>query len=305
MNRRTFLQWASSVSFLAASPVSSPAPAKHSITTKPIIKTNEVIPAIGMGTWLTFDIPPDSPQRTDRIEVLKAFFESGGTLIDSSPMYGHAEETVGYCLQQMAHESPLFAASKIWSPIANIGIQQMGNSESLWKVKPMDLMQIHNLVAWKKHLPMLREWKRQGRIRYLGVTTSHGRRHEDLEQLLKQEQFDFVQLTYNIDDDRTEKRLLPLAQDLGINVIANRPFQRGGLIDRYKDKPLPALATELGCATWAQYFLLHTISHPAITCAIPATTRVDHMKENMATLKLPLPDQSTRNEMRKVFHQTG
>lgn len=253
-----------------------------------------------MGTWITFDVPRGAPIRDQRTEVLQTFFDLGGEMIDSSPMYGQAEHMIGYALKRTRGTENLFSASKIWTPTAFDGRVQMDNTESLWGVEPIDLMYVHNLLSWKKHLPQLREWKKEGRIRYTGLTTSHGRRHNELEALLKSEAFDFVQLTLNIDNTRAEERLIPTAADQGIAVVVNRPFARGSLFRKYASRPLPGIARELGCEYWSQFLLLYIVSHPAVTCAIPATSQVAHMKENMATLKLELPDESTRVKMRSA-----
>lgn len=256
--------------------------------------SKEKLPSIGMGTWLTFDVPDNAHVLNQRSRVLQRFFDLGGSMVDSSPMYGSAEAVLGYCLKQTRSDEKLFAASKIWTPAAIEAAGQMGNTESLWGVKPIDLMYVHNLLNHKSHLPKLREWKDSGRIRYLGISTSHGRRHDQLEKLLKSQALDFVQLTYNYKQRAAEERLIPLARDNGIAVIVNRPFQRGHLIEKLNNQPLPGLATELGCSSWAQFLLYFVVSHPDVTAAIPATRRVDHMTENMNVMQLALPDSQTR-----------
>lgn len=262
-----------------------------------IPSSGEALPSVGMGTWLTFDVPDNDSVQNQRARVLQTFFELGGAMIDSSPMYGRSEAVVGYCLDQIERKSALFAASKIWTPFTFDGVTQMANSERLWRVPSMDLMYVHNLLNWKNHLSQLREWKNEGRIRYVGVTTSHGRRHDELEQVLKAEALDFVQLTYNHDQRASADRLIPLAQDKGVAVIVNRPFARGQLIRKYRNQPLPGLAKELGCQSWAQYLLLFAIAQPGVTAAIPATTRVDHMVENMRVMTLAIPDSATYRKM--------
>lgn len=264
--------------------------------------SGEYLSAIGMGTWITFDVPDDKRIRDQRTAVLQSFFDMGGQLIDSSPMYGRAEDMLGYGLQRVRRrEKPLFAASKIWTPVAIDGRNQMRNTEKLWGVEKMDLMFVHNLVAWEKHLPQLHEWKKTGRIRHVGVSTSHGRRHDQLEKILQSESLDCIQLTLNIDNTVAEERLLPMAADKGVAVVINRPFERGALLRKYQQRPLPGIARELGCQYWSQYLLLYIVSHPAVTVAIPATSKVEHMKENMATLMLELPDERTRVEMRRAL----
>ena len=221
----------------------------------------------------------------------------GGEIIDSSPMYGLSEETIGYCLGQIDANERLFSATKVWTTGKSLGISQMESSKYLWGVKRFDLMQIHNLVDWKTHLKTLTAWKQNGKIRYVGITTSHGRRHRELAEALNREPFDFVQLTYNILDREAENRLLPLAADRGIAVIANRPFRKGGLFGSVRGKPLPRWAAEIDCRNWAQFFLKFVVSHPHVTCAIPATSQVPHMQENMGAGFGRFPDQNTRQRM--------
>lgn len=267
-------------------------------THRRIPSTGESVPVIGMGTWLTFDVGDAPGIRRQRADVLQTFFDLGGSMIDSSPMYGQSESVIGFCLNRIAAHDRVFAASKIWTPIGAMGPGQLHNSERLWGVSRMDLMFVHNLLALPKHLPRLQDWKREGRIRYVGVSTSHGRRHQELESVMRSEAIDFVQLTYNIDQIQAADRLLPLALDRGIAVVVNRPFQRGHLFEKYAHRPLPPIAAEVGCENWAQYLLLYVVSHPAVTCVIPATRRVDHMVENMRTLRLPPVSAELRDAMR-------
>ena len=250
-----------------------------------------------MGTWITFDVADNEPIRQQRSQVLQTFFDNGGQMVDSSPMYGQAEAVLGYCLKQTTRDCTLFSASKIWTPITFDGVTQMKNSEALWGVMPMDLMYVHNLVNWENHLSQLGEWKQSGRIRYLGVSTSHGRRHDQLEKILKTQKLDFIQLTYNYDNRTAQEKLIPIAKDNGVAVVVNRPFERGNLINKYKDTPLPGIAKELGCKSWAQFLLLFIVSHPDVTVAIPATSRVDHMMENMAVMQIQMPDDQIRNQL--------
>jgi len=280
-----------------------PATAQAGIHMRPIPATGERLPAIGMGTWLTFDVGVDSWQLGERARVLQTFFDLGGTVIDSSPMYGSAEEVIGRCLDLADAGQPLFAATKVWTPGRMLGVSQMRHSRDLWGVKRFDLMQIHNLVDWEAHLETLLDWKEQGKVRYIGVTTSHGRRHGELERIMAEQPIDFVQFTYNIVDREAEARLLPLAAERGLAVIINRPFRGGGLFDLFGDRPLPEWAGEFGAANWAQFFLKFIISHPAVTCAIPATSRVDHMTENMGALRNQLPAPEMRTRM--ADHLTG
>ncbi|MCU0809638.1 MAG: aldo/keto reductase [Thiobacillaceae bacterium] len=264
---------------------------------KPIPSSGERLPVIGMGSWLTFDVGDNIRARAVRTQVLQAFFDNGGALIDSSPMYGSSQEVIGHALEQVRNRSALFAATKVWILGKGFGIRQMEDARRLWGVPRFDLMQVHNLLDWETHLETLKSWKAEGRVRYIGVTTSHGRRHDEMTQVMQSEPLDFVQFTYNILDREAEQRLLPLAAERGIAVIVNRPFQRGSLFGRLRGKPLPPWAAEFDCANWAQYLLKFVVSHPAVTCAIPATSRVDHMVENMGAGSGRLPDAAMRRRM--------
>lgn len=264
---------------------------------KAIPVSGEMLPVIGLGTSRTFDVGGDSVQRSALQSVLQQFFDAGGSLIDSSPMYGNAEQVTGDLLAGMKTKPTLFAATKVWTDGREQGVTQMNRSFDRMGVKVMDLMQIHNLRDWQLHLKTLREWKEQGRIRYIGITTSHGRDHQELEEVLKKERFDFVQLSYNILDRAVEERLLPLAADRGIAVLANRAFQRGAVFSKVKGQQLPPWAAEFGCASWGQFFLKFVVSHPAVTCTIPATSKLRHMVDNMAAGLGELPDEKTRQKM--------
>jgi diketogulonate reductase-like aldo/keto reductase len=271
--------------------------ARHTTIKRIIPASREAIPAIGMGSWLTFDIGNNIDALATRIQVLQSFFDNGGGMIDSSPMYGSSEQVIGKCLAHNTNTQGLFSATKVWTPGKDAGTAQMERSLSLWGKKQFDLMQIHNMLDWETHLETLKTWKADGRIKYIGITTSHGRRHTALEQALKTGAFDFVQFTYNVIDREAEKRLLPLAQERGVAVIINRPFRGGDLFGLFSQKPLPAWASEFDCNNWAQFFLKYIISHPAVTCTIPATSQVAHMQENMGALVGRLPDVNMRNRM--------
>ncbi len=271
--------------------------AARPVLTRAIPKTGERLPVIGMGSWLTFDVRGDKVLRDKRLEVLQTFFDSGGAVVDSSPMYGSSEEVIGYCLSRMANQPALFSATKVWTLMQSRGVRQMEASQQLWRVDGFDLMQIHNLLDWESHLETLVDWKAKGRLRYIGITTSDGRRHKAMEKIMTGRPIDFVQFTYNILDRGAEKRLLPLAAERGLAVIVNRPFRRGALFDYFDRQPLPEWAGDFDCANWAQFFLKFIVSHPAVTCAIPATTRVDHMSENMGAAVGSLPDPAMRARM--------
>jgi aryl-alcohol dehydrogenase-like predicted oxidoreductase len=300
--RRQFLQW---LAGLGAVTALGPGVAAPKLTTikKAVPASGEKIPVIGMGSWLTFDVGDDQTARATRVQVLQAFFDQGGALIDSSPMYGSAQEVIGHSLRQIQNKDALFAATKVWIYGQWLGIKQMEAARTLWGVPRFDLMQIHNMLDWRSHLETLKAWKAEGRIRYIGITTSHGNRHQDMERALAKEPFDFVQFTYNLADRDVEQRLLPLAAERGIAVIINRPFDGGALFGPVRGKPLPAWAVEFDCTNWAQFFLKFIVSHPAVTCAIPATSRVAHMLENMGAGFGRLPDAETRQRMLAYYEK--
>jgi len=296
-SRRRFLQTLAALGAAGMLPAGLTAPASFPVLTRPITSSGEHIPAIGMGTWQTFDVGGDRYRVADRAQVLRTFLQLGGGLVDSSPMYGSSEQVLGECLAQLDDSEGLFAATKVWTPGQWLGKRQMEKSRQLWGLPRFDLMQIHNMLDWETHLETLKAWKAEGRIRYIGITTSHGRRHDDLAAALTAEPFDFVQFTYNLLDREAEQRLLPLAAERGIAVIINRPFQRGDLFSHVRGHALPDWAAEFDCANWAQFFLKFIVSHPAVSCAIPATSRVDHMRENMGALHGRLPDAAMRQRM--------
>lgn len=254
------------------------------------------IPAVGMGTWLTFDVGGAPAARAARQEVLQVFFELGGQAIDSSPMYGSSQEVVGGCLRNLPG-APAFAADKVWTTGRAEGKSQIETSRRRWGVAAFDLLQVHNLVDWETQLDTLFEMKAAGRLRFVGVTSYAGIRYDAIAEIIRTRPIDFVQVTYNGLDREAESRILPLAHEKGVGVIANRPFREGALIDRFAGRKLPAAAAEIGATTWAQFLLKFVISHPAITLAIPATRRVDHMQENMGALAGPQPDAALRREM--------
>lgn len=265
--------------------------------TRPIPSSGETLPMVGLGSWISFNVGDDLTARNASAEIMRSFFQAGGTLIDSSPMYGSAQEVIGYCLNKIGRPKKLFAADKVWISDGDEGRTQIDKSRQLWGVPHFDLLQVHNLLSWESHLPALFAMKESGKLRYVGITTSHGRRHDEMEKIMKTQPLDFIQLTYNLYDREAEQRLLPLAQDRGIAVIVNRPFQQGALLRRLARHPLPAWAADLNCSSWAQFSLKFIISHPAVTCAIPATTSVPHVIENMEAAAGVLPDITQRTRM--------
>jgi len=299
---RLLLGWAGAAGFSQFFSMSQALAGGNAIV-KPIPKTQETLPVIGMGSSRTFDIASDSAQLDSLTQVLQAFFDNGGALIDSSPMYGNAETIIGDVLARINNKQRLFAATKVWSDGRQAGIEQMQRSMQRMRVKRMDLMQIHNLRDWETHLQTLKAWKAEGKIRYIGITTSHGRDHDELIAILKNHPFDFVQFSYNVLNREAERYLLPLAKDKGIATLINRPFQKGHLFKVSKGKPLPAWAAQCDCNSWAQVFLKFIVSHPAVTCAIPATSKLKHMQDNMQAGFGRLPDAELRKTIIKEIER--
>jgi diketogulonate reductase-like aldo/keto reductase len=268
---------------------------------KAIASSGEQIPVIGMGTSRTFEAAGDQAMIANLARVMQTFFAQGGTVIDSSPMYGSSEQVIGRLLQTVTPGSGLFAATKVWTDGRESGISQMEQSRRLWGIDRFDLIQIHNLRDWKVHYKTLMDMKAEGRIRYIGITTSHGRDHQELLSVLQKHPFDFVQFSYNIGNREVERALLPLAAERGIAVIVNRPFARGSLFGATRGKPLPEWAADFDCASWGQFFRKYAVSHPAVTCAIPATSKVHHMEDNMGAGFGRLPDAPMRKRMESYF----
>jgi diketogulonate reductase-like aldo/keto reductase len=273
------------------------AASREKLISKPIPSSGEVMPVIGLGSSRTFNVGDDIDARDTCTEVIRHFLDAGGRMIDSSPMYGSSQPVIGYALDKLGRTSEVFSADKVWVSVPSKGRQQMEASRRYWGVPEFDLMQVHNLLSWQEQLETLHEMKAAGNIRYVGITTSHGRRHKEFEEVMKTRDLDFVQFSYNLVDREAERRLLPLAAERGIAVIVNRPFQRGNLIDRLEEHPLPAWAGEIDCSNWPQFLLKFIVSHPAVTCAIPATSQVEHIKENMGACYGVLPDTNMRARM--------
>jgi len=268
----------------------------RTILTRPIPSTGEALPVIGLGSWITFNVGDDPVARDSCADVMRNFVDAGGKMIDSSPMYGSSQQVIGYGLRKAALTDRIFAADKVWTSSSN-GRGQIDKSRAYWQIDRFDLLQVHNLLNYEQHLPMLFAMKKAGQVRYVGITTSEGRRHREIEQLMRSEPIDFVQITYNPVDREVEERILPLARDRGIAVIVNRPFRGGELVRALLRRPLPAWAPEVGCTGWAQILLKFIISHPAVTYAIPATTSVTHVRENVSAASGNLPDASLRQRI--------
>jgi diketogulonate reductase-like aldo/keto reductase len=268
-----------------------------SMLQRPIPSSSESLPAVGLGTWRTFDVGAARAERGPLEDVLGRFVALGGRVVDSSPMYGTAESVVGDLAAGLGIADKLFLATKVWTSGRDAGIAQMETSLRRFRARRLDLMQIHNLLDWRTHLATLRAWKEGGRIRYLGVTHYTSSAYDELERVLRAEPLDFVQVIYSLGERAAERRILPLARERGIAVLVNRPFSEGGLFQRVRGRPLPAWAAEFDCASWAQFFLKWILAHPAVTCAIPGTSRPEHLVDNMAAGRGRLPDAATRERM--------
>lgn len=298
-SRRKFLKTTGAASLLCGLAPARIAAMEPGVVKKPIPSSGEMLSVIGLGTSRTFDVDAGGAAQSPLLGVMQAFFDRGGQLIDSSPMYGSAEAVTGSLLNAVSNKSGLFTATKVWTRGKNEGIEQMQQSMRRLGVEQIDLMQIHNLVDWRTHIDTLQEWKAQGKIRYLGITTSHGRDHAELETIMQQQTLDFVQFSYNILDRGVERRLLPLALERGIATLINRPYQRGSLFRRVRNESLPDWASDIDCASWGQFFLKFIAAHPAVTCIIPATSKLKHMLDNMAAGYGRLPDEAMRRRMIK------
>ena len=293
-NRRTVM------SGLAASTLSLGFNAQSGATTQRALtfKTGKHAPKIGMGTWQTFNIKAKGDALAQRRQVLTEFYKAGGGMIDSSPMYGRSEAVLGATRNAAEENKTFFSATKIWTPLKSHGVSQLSKSHRLWKEPVLDLVYVHNLLNWKDHLKTLRAAQDKGSVRYIGLTTSHGRRHGELEKLIKSEPIEAVQLSYNILNRDVEEKLLPLIQDKGLSLIINRPFMGGHLFRHVAGQEVPSWAIEsLQIQSWAEFFLKYVISHPAVSYAIPATTNPDHMRENMRARLGPMPDAKMREKM--------
>lgn len=276
--------------------------ASEPLIRKSIPSSGEALPAVGLGSWQSFDISrSDRAGREACAAIVREFLSLGGGMIDSSPMYGNSQDVIGQALREIGDAPSLFSATKVWTTGRSEGIAQMNDAMRLWGVDRFDLLQVHNLLDWETHLAWLNDWKAQGKVRYTGITTSHGSRHSQVSRLMRLEDFDFVQFTYSIESREAERELLPLAVEREKAVIINRAFEGGGMFRRTRGRPLPDFAAAFGCTSWAQYFLKFVISHPAVTCVIPATTSLHHLQDNMQAMRGRLPDADEREEMVRYF----
>ncbi len=298
IDRRAFVAGTAISGFLLSS---NSLNSTQSLLLRTIHSSGESIPAIGMGSWLTFDTGNDPEALSVRTEILRIFLQCGGCLIDSSPMYGSSQSVIGKALSRLDNTTSVFAADKVWTNGKEQGQKQIQESVENWRVPRFDLLQIHNLVDWETQLETLFEMKDADRLRYVGITSYDGLRYDQLERIMIKHPIDFVQFSYNIADRRAEDRLLPIAKERGISVIINRPFQEGRLTRKVAGRNLPSSAKEIKSKSWAQYMLQWIVSNPTVTATIPATSRVDHMKENIGVLHKPIPDSNLRERMARDF----
>lgn len=264
---------------------------------RPIPNGGETIPAVGLGTWRSFDVGADAGDRARLGRVLTLFFAAGGTVIDSSPMYGSSEAVLGDLLREMKARDGAFVATKVWIEGRQRGLEQMRDSMRKLRLETVDLMQVHNLVDWEAHLNTLAAWKREGRVRYVGVTHYAQSALDDLVRVIETAPLDFVQMAYSLEVRAAEKRLLPAARERGVAVLVNRPFEEGAMFRKVKGKEPPAWAAEFDCRSWSQFFLKFILSHPTVTCAIPGTGKPEHLEDNMAAGLGRLPDAGERKRM--------
>ena len=262
----------------------------HSLNTRPIPSSGETLPVIGCGTYIGFDVAPGSAGYAQLPGVLETLFAAGGSVLDSSPAYGCAETTAGELLAASGSRPKAFIASNVWTSGREAGMAQMEQSFAQLATSHIDLMQVHNLVNWRTQLATLRQLKEAGRVRYIGITHYTASVYPEVKAVLRAEKIDFLQINYALDDRAAAERVLPLAQEHGVAVLVNRPFGGGGLLRRLRGKPLPAWAAEIGCTSWAQVLLKFVLSHPAVTCAIPGTSRPEHMQDNLAAGRGMVPD---------------
>ena len=294
VSRRAFLGAAAVILGAARMPAES---AGGEVLERPIPKTGERLPAVGLGTWQVFDVAGNAAEMAQARDTLRVFVERGGRVIDSSPMYGSSEAVTGQLAAELGVQAKLFVATKVWTSGKQAGIRQMDDSMKKLRVERLDLMQVHNLVDVSTHLATLRDWKASGRVRHLGVTHYHAGAHADLEKVIARDDVDFVQVNYSLVEPEAERRLLRVAADTRTAVIVNRPFAEGALFRRTKGHPLPDWAKDIGCASWAQFALKWILGDPGVTCVIPGTGRPEHMKDNVRAGFGRYPDAALRAKM--------
>jgi aryl-alcohol dehydrogenase-like predicted oxidoreductase len=301
MTRRELCVALAAATALRAARGGAAPPEEHEMTTRRIGSSQESVPVIGMGSSNTFDVGESAADRAPLREVLQVFVRGGGTVIDTSPMYGRAESVLGDLIDELGLRPKLWLATKVWTRGQAEGRRQIETSMRRLRTSSLELVQIHNLLDWREHVPTLRKLKEDGKVRYTGITHYRADAHDALMQVLGAEQFDWVQFNYSLGERAAEARLLPFCAERRIAVLANRPFADGGLFEKTRGKPLPPWAAEVGCRSWAQFFLRFVCSHPAVTCTIPATANPRHMTDNVEAGSAPMPDARQRAKMADYF----
>jgi diketogulonate reductase-like aldo/keto reductase len=305
LSRRTLLKRTLGAgAALAVAPLSSFGSPSTEMRTRPIPSSGESLPCVGLGTWQQFDVPPgDTEARAALKEVLRRLVDLGASVVDSSPMYGRAEQVVGALSAELGLADEIFGATKVWTRGKEDGIRQMERSMDRMHQRPMDLMQVHNLVDWQTHLDTLQDWKAEGKVRYIGVTHYTLGAFDELASIIEGRDIDFVQLPYSIQTARAEERLLPLAAENEVGVIVNEPFEGGSLFGRVEGESLPDWASSFDCESWAQFFLKYILGHEAVTCVIPGTSDPEHLRDNVRAGYGRLPDDDTRERMRTTLQR--
>jgi aryl-alcohol dehydrogenase-like predicted oxidoreductase len=298
MDRRTFVTAVGGTAAMMALPGLAASP---TMQRRPIPSSNETVPVIGLGTWQSFDVGNDRASREPLQEVLRSLVGAGGSVVDTSPMYGSSETVLGDLAAEAGLRDSLFLASKVWTRGRQAGIAQMESTLAKLRIETIDLMQIHNLVDWQTQLPTLREWKDQGRVRYIGITHYQSSAYDDLARVIRSHPVDFLQVNYSLAETTSAQRLLPLAAEHGVAVVVNRPFAGGQLFPRVRDKALPAWAADFDCGSWAQFFLKFVLAQPAVTCVIPGTRRPRYMRDNARAGSGRLPDPATQKRMLELL----
>lgn len=303
MNRRDCLEYLKSLGLLSLSP--DIFRMNDTIRKRAIPSTGEELPVVGLGTWQTFDVSNSKPEREPLKGVLRTLVSKGGSVVDSSPMYGKSEEVAGDLSTELMINDKLFIATKVWTTGKENGIKQMNESFRRLRREKIELMQIHNLTDWQTHIKTLRNWKEEGKIKYIGLTHYTQSAHERLASILEDESVDFIQINYNVLERNAEKKLLPLAKERGVAVLINQPFGSGTLFQKIRGKKLPEWAKEIDCHSWGQFFLKFVLSNPAVTCVIPGTSKANHMLDNIGAGFGGLPTEAQRKEIVTLVESEG
>ena len=301
IDRRTAVKLMATAAAVAIAPATVTAVTPATMATRKVRGSGEAIPVIGMGSSNTFDVGTAAAERAPLGEVLRGLVAGGGTVIDTSPMYGQAETVIGDLVHELGLRSRLWLATKVWTRGREAGAAQIGQSYARLRTEHLELLQIHNLLDWREHVPTIRALQESGKLRYCGITHYRADAHAELERVLVAERFDWLQVNYSLAEPEAAARLLPLCRDKGIAVMVNRPFADGALFDRVRGKPLPPWTADLGITSWGQFFLRWIASHPAVTCIIPATSKPRHMADNLAAGRAPLPDEAQRKRMTEFW----